>query len=49
MEWLDGQRIQVVPPKKPKKLTGTRFASVLGLNRWSTPFEIWCACTRTYE
>ena len=31
MEWLDGQRIQVVPPKKPKKLTGSRFASVLGL------------------
>ena len=49
MEWLDGNRIQVVPPKKPKKLTGTRFAAVMGLNAWSTPFEIWCAVTRTYE
>lgn len=36
-------------PKKFKKLTGTRFASVLGLNVWSTPFEIWCAVTKTYE
>lgn len=35
--------------KKPKKLTGTRFATVMGLNAWSTPFEIWCAVTRTYE
>ena len=49
MKWLDNNRIQIVPPKKPKKLTATRFASVLGLNRWSTPFEIWCAVTRTYE
>ena len=48
MKWL-GNQIQVDPPKKPKKLTGTRFATVLGLNPWSTPFEIWCAVTRTYE
>lgn len=36
-------------PKKFKKLTATRFATVLGLNAWSTPFEAWCAITRTYE
>lgn len=36
-------------PKSFKKLTGTRFATVMGLNAWSTPFEIWCAVTRTYE
>lgn len=36
-------------PKRKKKLTGTRFATALGLNAWSTPFEIWCACTKTYE
>ena len=36
-------------PKRPKKMTGTRFASVLGLNAWSTPFEMWCAMTRVYE
>lgn len=49
MEWLDGNRIQIVPPKRPKKLTATRFATILGLNPWSTPFEIWCAVTRTWE
>lgn len=49
MEWLNDNRIKVDPPKKPKKLTGTRFAAVLGSNVWATPFEIWCAVTRTYE
>ena len=48
MEWIDN-RIQIVPPKKPKKLTATRFATILGLNPWSTPFEVWCEVTRTYQ
>ena len=39
MEWLDN-KIQIVPPKRPKKLTATRFATILGLNPWSTPFEV---------
>lgn len=47
MEWLDGNRIKIVPPRRPKKLTATRFATVLGLNPWSTPFEIWCEITKT--
>lgn len=41
--------ITITPPSKPKKITGTRFASVLNMNPWSTPFEAWCAITRTYE
>lgn len=49
MEWLEGNRIKVDPPKRPKKITGTRFAAIMGLNKWSTPFETWCAITRTYE
>lgn len=49
MEWLDGNKIQIIPSKRPKKLTGTRFATILGLNPWSTPFEIWCEVTRTYQ
>lgn len=49
MEFLTDNRIKVDPPKKPKKLTATRFATILGLNAWSTPFEAWCAITRTYE
>lgn len=41
--------IVVDPPRKPKKLTATRFASILGFNKWSTPFAAWCEMTRTYE
>lgn len=36
-------------PKKFKKLTATRFATVMGLNAWATPFSAWCEITRTWE
>ena len=49
MEFLENNRIKVDPPKKPKKLTGTRFATVMGLNAWASPFSAWCEITRTYE
>ena len=49
MRWNDDNTITVDPPRKPKKITGTRFAAILGLNQWSTPFEAWCAITRTWE
>lgn len=49
IKWLEGNRIQIAPPKKTKKVTGTRFATILGLNPWSTAFEMWCAITKTYE
>ena len=49
MEWLDSKQIKITPPKRTKKVTGTRFATILGLNPWSTAFEMWCAITKTYE
>lgn len=49
MEWLDSNRIKITPPKKPKKITGTRFAAIMGKNKWNTPFKAWCEITRTYE
>ena len=49
IEWLEGNRIKVAPPKCPKKITGTRFAAIMGLNPYATPFKVWCAITRTYE
>lgn len=49
IKWLKDNRIQIEPPKKTKKITGTRFATILGLNPWSTEFEMWCAITKTYE
>ena len=36
-------------PKSNKKLTATRFATILGLNEYATPFEAWCAITKTWE
>ena len=45
-----GNRIELdTVPKKPKKLTATRFATIMGLNAWATPFSAWCEMTRTYE
>ena len=49
MLWNSDNTIIVDPPKRPKKITGTRLGAILGVNRWSTPFEAWCAITRTYE
>ena len=49
IEFLEGNRIKIDPPKKPKKLTATRFATILGLNTWATPFSAYCEITRTYE
>lgn len=49
MEWLNDKKIQIIPPKRPKKITGTRFAAIMGKNVWNTPFKTWCEITRTYE
>jgi len=45
MEWQYNEhrtRIIVDPPKRTKKITGHRFSSVLGLNKYQTPFGAWC-------
>lgn len=49
IKWLEGNRLQIDPPKRTKKITGTRFATILGLNPWSTAFEMWCVITKTFE
>ena len=46
--WKD-KHIEIEPPKRPKKITGTRFATILGLNPWSTAFEVWAEITKTYQ
>jgi predicted phage-related endonuclease len=48
MNWINSH-LEVAPPKKPKKITATRFATILGLNPWSTEFEMWCEITKTYS
>lgn len=48
IRWVDSH-IEIDPIKKNKKITGTRLAAVLGMNKWSSPFKAWCEITRTYE
>ena len=48
IKW-NGSSIKTDVPAKPKKITGTHFPTVLGVNPFSSPFEVWCRCTRTYE
>lgn len=49
IEWLSTNQIKVDAPKKCKKITGTRLGAILGQNKWTTPFNSWCAITKTYE
>lgn len=50
MEWkYSDDNKHIVLEKEPSKfkyLTGTRLAGILGLNPYTTPFQIWCECTR---
>ena len=48
LKW-NGASIKVDVPTKPKKITGTHFPTIIGVNPFSSPFEVWCRCTRTYE
>lgn len=48
LQWNTDGTCSIEPPKRPKKMTGTRFASVLGLNRWNTPFQMWCEITKAH-
>ena len=48
IKWV-GSVIHTESPKKPKKITGTHFPTIIGVNPFSSPFEVWCRCTRTYE
>ena len=44
----DGKRIILTngEPRGKLKVTGTRLAGILGLNKWNTPFQMWCEITK---
>lgn len=49
MEWKysdDKKRIVIEPPKQRLRITGHRISTILGLNKWSTPFQAWCEITK---
>lgn len=37
------------PCANPKKLTMTRLGSILGINAWSSDFEVWCEMNRVWS
>lgn len=49
-EWRYGENNKNIilsePPKQRLRITGHRFASVLGLNNYQTPFGAWCEITK---
>lgn len=48
--WNKDKTVTISPvPKKMRKLTGTRFASIFNLNVWNTPFQQWCEITGAYR
>lgn len=47
--WNDNHTISIDSPFTQKHITGTRFASILNLNPYSTPFAMWCDITHVYE
>lgn len=47
--WNNDNTITSNIDKKFKKITGTKFASILGKNPYSTEFEIWCDITKVYS
>lgn len=44
----DGRHIVLTngEPRSKLKVTGTRLAGILGLNKWNTPFQMWCEITK---
>ena len=51
MKFLTKDETVILPdwdynPSKLRKVTGTRFGALCGINPWSTPFQAWCEITK---
>lgn len=47
IQFID-KHLEIGEVKNPKKITGTKLASILGLNQYQTAFQVWCDITRIY-
>jgi len=46
-KWKYGDNnIIIEPPKQTLKISGHRLSTILGLNKYSTPFQAWCEITK---
>ncbi len=46
---IQNKRVICKTPISPLKITGTRFPAVLGLDKFKSPFHVWCEITRTVK
>ena len=44
-EYGESNNIIIAPPKQTLKISGHRLSTILGLNKYSTPFQAWCEIT----
>jgi len=42
----DRHHIVIDPPKQTLKISGHRIAAILGLDKYKSPFQVWCECTK---
>lgn len=49
MEIRDNKVFLGKAPKSTLKITGTRFGTVLGFNKWATPFSAWAEITKVFK
>lgn len=49
IEWLEGNHIKIPVPFEPSKINGTKLPTILGENRFSTPFQAWCEIMHVYK
>lgn len=42
----DKKRITIEPPKQRLGISGHRLSGVLGLDPYTSPFQMWCECTK---
>ena len=45
---FENGRVYLSEVGRTKKITGTRFGAVLGVNAWQTPFQAWCEITKAW-
>lgn len=46
---IKNNTIKIDPPERTLKITGTRLATILGMNNYSTPFQAWAEIVKVYK
>lgn len=49
IRFIEGNKVSINPPDKTLKLTGTRLAGILGMNEFTTPFQVWAEVCKVYK